>query len=56
MLRDWFIGDDEPLPDEMSESELAEIVALEREADALGLEAEDWRASQDEDEELSDVG
>jgi hypothetical protein len=35
----------------MSEQEMAEIADLEREADALGLEAEDWRASHIEDAE-----
>jgi hypothetical protein len=51
LLRDWFVGDDQPACDEMSESEMAEIADLEREADALGLQAEDWRASQVEDGE-----
>ncbi len=51
VLRDWFVGDDEPACDEMSEQEMAELAELEREADALGLEAQDWRASQEDDDD-----
>jgi hypothetical protein len=51
ILADWFVGDDEPCGEEMSEQELSELAELEREADALGLQAEDWRASQVEDGE-----
>jgi hypothetical protein len=47
----WAYGDDEPLAEEWSEAEMAEVAELEREADALNLQAEDWKASREDDDD-----